>query len=98
MYIEAKKYGDLNNVINAEFSKIGSSLKISDDNSANELPFAYAIVENENKLSQLYLASKGTLYLADFWRNGVCLAQAQTKDINELVRTIDFWLSKDIST
>lgn len=98
MHLEIEKYGNINNILNLEFEKIKSPLRVQEDESLDKIPLTYARVENEKKLSQIYLAAKEKLYLPDFWRNGVCLAHGKTNDINELARVIEYWLLNDIST
>ena len=98
MYHEIEKYGNINKALNLEFEKIKSPLRVKEDESMDKIPLTYARVENGNKFSQIYLAAKEKIYLPDFWRNGVCLANGQTSEISELVKAIDYWLLKDVST
>lgn len=99
MYLELKIAGGLSNALNLEFEKISSDLRVSVDDELNKIvPFTYARVENDGKFSQVYIAADKKLYLPDFWRDGVCLAHAQTDNILNLAKAIDFWLSNDVST
>lgn len=97
MYLEIEKHGNINKALNLEFEKIKSPLRVQEDETMDKIPLTYARVENENKFSQIYLAAKEKLYMPDFWRNGVCLANGQTSEISELVKAIDYWLLKDVS-
>jgi hypothetical protein len=98
MYPELKKAGGLPKALDLEFAKINSALRVGVDNDLNIIPFTYARIENGSKFSQVYIAAKEKLYLPDFWRNGVCLAHAQTGNISQLAKVIDFWLCHDVST
>lgn len=98
MYFEIEKHGNINKALNLEFEKIKSPLRVQEDEPMDKIPLTYASVVNGNKFSQIYLAAKEKIYLVDFWRNGVCLANGQTNEINELVQAIDYWLLKDITT
>lgn len=98
MYPEIKKAGGLVNAINLEFEKIGSDLRVSTDDDLDKFPVVYARVEKDRKFSQIYIAAEKKLYLPDFWKEGVCLAHAQTDDITTLATVVDFWLCNDITT
>ncbi|MFC4635354.1 DUF6193 family natural product biosynthesis protein [Dokdonia ponticola] len=98
MYLEIEKYGNINNALNSEFAKIKSPLRVQESESIDKFPLTYALVEYRNKFSQIYLAGKKHVFLPDFWRDGVCLANGQTNELNELVRVVDFWLLNDVST
>lgn len=98
MYPEIEKAGGLTNALNLEFAKINSLLKVSTNGDLDKLPFTYARVENGGKFSQIYIAAEEKLYLPDFWRDGVCLAHAQTSNILDVVQAVDFWLNHDVST
>ncbi|MCB9233232.1 MAG: hypothetical protein H6581_16365 [Bacteroidia bacterium] len=98
MYLEIEKNGSINNALNIEFEKIKSPLRVNEENLADKFPLTYARLEYGNKFSQVYLAAKEKLFLPDFWRDGVCLANGKTSEIGELVRAIDFWLLKDVAT
>ena len=98
MYPELKKAGGLSNALNIEFAKINSSLRVVSNDYAYKIPVVYARVENDNKLSQIYIAAEEKLYMPDFWRDGVCLAHAKTNDISSLATVVDFWLNHDVPT
>jgi hypothetical protein len=98
LYPEIDEAGDLSNALNMEFEKINSSLRVAVDEDLNNLPFAYAMVENGKKYSQIYLAAETKLYLLDYWRDGVCLANGSIDNIRTLVESLNFWLSSDINT
>jgi hypothetical protein len=98
MYPEIEKAGGLSNALNIEFAKINSPLKVAIENNIDKLPFDYAMIENKNKFSQVYIGAEKKLYLPDFWRDGVCLANGQAENILELVKVLDFWLNHDITT
>lgn len=98
MYLEIEKHGSINEALNNEFESIGSPLQVVVDEKLLKLPMSWAIIKHENKYSQVHLAKEEELYLPDFWRNGVCLANGQTSDFKELVRVINYWLLEDVST
>lgn len=96
-YIEIEKAGGLNNALNLELINQKSYLKIQDDEVLKPIPFAFARIENKNKFSQVSIAKKEKLYLVDFWKDGVCLTHGKTNNILELVKTINFWLTEDVT-
>lgn len=98
MYPELEKNGGLQNSINIEFEKLNSILRVSKDTELDKIPFTYARIENGQKFSQVYIGAEEKLFLADFWKDGVCLAQGKTNKITELGQVLDFWLCQDIST
>lgn len=98
MYPEIKKVGGLASAINLEFEKLHSDLKVVVNKGYDQLPLNYAIVENGNKFSQIYLAAKEKLYLPDFWRDGVCLAHGRIDKISDLARAVDYWLTQNVTT
>lgn len=98
MYPELEKVGGLQNAINIEFQKINSILRVSQDIELDKIPLTYARIENGQKFSQVYIGTEEKLYLPDFWKEGVCLAHGQTKNISTLAQVLDFWLCNDITT
>jgi hypothetical protein len=98
MYTELDAAGGLGNALNAEFIKLNSCLKILFNNSLDKMPFPHSVVKRGKKLSQIYLAATEKLYLPDFWKEGVCLAQGQTNKLPDLARALDFWLCQDVTT
>jgi hypothetical protein len=98
MYPELDKVGGLLNAINIEFEKLNSTLRVSQDNELDKIPLTYARIENEQKFSQVYIGAEQKIYLPDFWKEGVCLAHGQTKNISDLALVFDFWLCNDITT
>lgn len=98
MYPELKKVGGLQKAIDIEFEKLNSVLKVSKESESDKFPITYARIENGQKFSQVYISAKEKLYLPDFWKEGVCLAHGQTKNISDLAQVLDFWLSKDVTT
>lgn len=97
LYPELTKVGGLCIGLNNTLESIGSEIRVRNDQ-MKELPFAYARVEKNNKFSQIYIASEEKLFLPDFWKDGVCLANGKTENINELAKSLDFWLNNDVST
>lgn len=98
MYPELDNAGGLANAINIVFAKLNSSMRVSIDQNDRKPPFAYARVENGNRFSQITIAAETKLYLTDFWKDGVCLANASTSDISEVARVVDYWLTQSVST
>ncbi len=98
MYPEITNAGGLSNAINIAFSEIQSKLKVLIDENTSKIPLTYSVIQRDNKYSQIYIAAKEKLYLPDFWKDGVCLANGKTGNIIELVRAIDFWINNDITS
>lgn len=98
MYPELDKVGGLQNAINIEFEKLNSTLRVSQESELDKIPLTYARVENGQKFSQVYIGAEEKIYLPDFWKEGVCLAHGQTKNISELAQVLDFWLCNGITT
>jgi hypothetical protein len=98
MYPELEKIGGLQNAINNELERLNSILRVSTDPHLEKIPLTYARIENEQKFSQVYINSEEKQYLLDFWKEGVCLAKGQTKNIEELGLALNFWLCKDVTT
>ena len=98
MYPELKKAGGLPIALNIELVKINSKFRVSDDDDLGKLPVTYARVQNGNKFSEVCIAAKEKLYLTDFWRDGVCLANASTNNIADLAKVVNFWLDQNAST
>lgn len=98
MYPELENVGGLGNAIENELKKLNSALRVSKNNELDIIPFTYARIENGQKFSQVYIGAEEKIYLPDFWKEGVCLANGHTKDISELSKAIEFWLCNDIST
>jgi len=97
-YSEIEIAGGLISALNFAFKKMGSELRVSNEDDPNFFPGAFAQIEKNNKLSQIYIASEEKLYLPDFWRDGVCLANGGVNDIDLLVECIDYWLNSQEST
>lgn len=98
LYAEIEIAGGLISALNFAFDKIGSELRVFNENEDNYFPRAYARIEKDNKFSQIYIASEKKLYLSDFWRDGVCLAHGGINDIDLLAECIDYWLSPKVTT
>lgn len=98
IYPELEKVGGLQNAIDIEFKKLYSTLRVSQDSELDKIPLTFARIENGHKFSQVYIGADEKIYLPDFWKEGVCLANGQTKDISELAKVLEFWLCNDIST
>lgn len=98
LYPEIESAGGLILALNNSFNKIGSTLRVANDNKSKFLPDAYARLEKDNKFSQVYIAAEEKLYLPDFWRDGVCLGHGKTPNIDNLAECIDFWLTTNVST
>jgi hypothetical protein len=90
LYPEIESAGGLIFALDAAFKKIGSAIRVSNEDDSKFFPGAYARIEKDNKFCQIYIAVEEKRYLSDFWRDGVCLANGGTNDINLLVESIDF--------
>lgn len=99
MYPELEIVGGLQKAIDIEFEKLNSDLRTTKDNDdLDKLPLTFALIENGQKFSQVYIGAEEKIYLPDFWKEGVCLAHGQTKNISDLAQVLDFWLCNDITT
>jgi len=98
MYPELEEAGGLKNAIDSEFKKINSVLRVLRSTELDKIPLTYARIENGQKFSQVYIGAEEKLYLPDFWKAGVCLANAKTNNISDLVQALDLWLCNDITT
>lgn len=98
LYPEIESAGGLIFALNISFNKIGSTLRVANDNDPKFFSGTYARIEKDNKFSQVYIAAEEKLYLPDFWRNGVCLGHGKTPDIEQLAECIDFWLTTNANT
>jgi len=98
MYPELEKVGGLQNAIDIEFEKLNSALRVTRGSDLDKIPLTFALVKNKQKFSQVYIGAEQKLYLPDFWKEGVCLAQGQTNNISDLVQALNFWLCNDITT
>ena len=96
LYPEIEGAGGLTFAVDIAFKKIGSVVRVVNDNDPKFFPGAYARIEKGNKSSQIYIAAEKKLYLPDFWRDGVCLAYGETDDIDLLAECIDYWLMSNI--
>ncbi|WP_299107162.1 DUF6193 family natural product biosynthesis protein [uncultured Tenacibaculum sp.] len=97
LYPELTKAGGLSIGLNNAFEAINSEIRVENER-PKERPFSYARIEKNNKFSQVYIASEEKLYLSDFWKDGVCLANGKTDNITNLVKSLHVWLNNDIST
>jgi len=98
MYPEIEKAGSLGNALDIEFTQIKSFLRVDRNYGTDKAPLTYAVVLNNDKFSEVYTAVNEKLYVPDFWRDGVCLANGSTSDIAQLIKSIDFWLRNDVTT
>lgn len=98
LYPEIANAGSLAKALDKQFETIKSSLRCTIDHNRDRPPFSYARVENNKRVSQVYLAADEKLYLSDFWRDGVCLAYGQTSSIDKLTEILNYWLSSDATT
>ena len=98
MYPELEEVGGLQNAIDIEFKKFNSNLRVTKDSELEKTPLTFALIKNGEKFSQVYIGAEEKLYLPDFWKEGVCLANGWTKNISDLVQVLDFWLCNDVTT
>lgn len=99
LYPEITNAGGFYKALNSEFENISSDLHVRpvDEESLFELKITCALVESKNKFSQIYLSSESKLYLPDYWKDGVCLANGSTDSINLLAKSIQEWLNSDLN-
>ncbi len=98
MYPELDAVGGLGNALNAEFKKLNSCLQPATTSPLNKTPVPHSVIKKGNKFSQISLAAHEPLYLLDFWREGVCLAQGKTTQLAALAKALDWWLCHDVTT
>ncbi|MCP9764194.1 hypothetical protein EGI31_14675 [Lacihabitans soyangensis] len=98
MYPELEKVGGLQNAIDFEFVKFNSNLRVLRESNLDEFPLNFSLIKNGKKFSQVYIGAEEKLYLPDFWKDGVCLANGHTKNISELIQVIDYWLCNEVTT
>ena len=98
LYPEIESAGGLIFALNFAFDKIDSELRVANDNDPNFFPGVYARIEKDNKFSQIYIAVEKKLYLPDFWRDGVCLANGGIDDIEQLAECINYWVTTKANT
>lgn len=92
-YPEIEAAGGLTFAIDIAFKKIGSALRVANEDDPKFFPCVFALIEKDNKFSQIYIAAEEKLYLPDFWRDGVCLGYGKTDNIELLAECVDFWLT-----
>ena len=93
-YSDVIDAGGLHIAIANALTSIGSSLV------ATSLPdkmrfIAYGRVARGVRFSQTYMAAEERLFLFDFWRDGVHLANGRTPDLTEVATLIDLWVGKE---
>ena len=98
MYPELEKVGGLQNAIDIEFEKLNSELRVTRDSDLDNIPLTFALIKSGQKFSQICIGAEEKLYLADFWKEGVCLAHGVTKNISDLAEVIGFWHCNNITT
>lgn len=95
---EISAAGGLKKALDLEFNKINSPLRVFDDEMLSQTSTTYVRIENARKFSQIYMTVDKKLYLLDFWRDGVCLANGQTDNLAELAKVLNFWLCEVVTT
>lgn len=97
-YPEIESAGGFVPALNVAFKNIGSVLRVSNELNGNTFPGSYALIEHDDKFSQIYIASEEKLFLPDYWRQGVCLAHGKIDELELLAKSIEFWLNNDVKT
>src|SRR5262245_44507568 len=93
-YPDLVRQGGLASSIEAALIEIGSSLSVS--RPEGQIPFITQVrIESGNRFSQVFSAAAERLFLIDFWRLGVCLAQGSTPSIGDAAKSIHKWISSD---
>lgn len=90
LYPELVEAGGLAAVVQRHFEENGSQLRVQD--TATDLPFAYARVEHEGRSSQLCIAAKHRAFCADFWDRGVQYGDGWAATLDEAVEAIGLFL------
>ena len=98
MYPELVSANSLAEAIQLKIQELDLDLKCARPKELDDFPVEFAIIEKGNKFSQIYIGGEKRIFLPDFWRNGVCLANGGTDNLNELVKAIDLWINSNVST
>jgi hypothetical protein len=96
--------GGLADALQRELESVGSTLRVRtlmddghDRKIVRHFP-SYAVVEYEERFSQVYIAAKERLFLFDFWKRGVVLANASTPDLKNVALAINLWVAQKATT
>ncbi|RKR05767.1 hypothetical protein C8C83_5116 [Flavobacterium sp. 90] len=96
--MEIEKNEGIAEILNREFAKINSTLKVLISENPSKVSQNSAIVENGNRFSQINIIEEEKIYRSDFWRDGVYLASGKAPNITEFVKALDYWLCQDVTT
>jgi hypothetical protein len=94
-YPDVAAAGGLAGAVAIALREIGSSLS-ADRAGVNFI--SYARVEAGERFSQIYMAAGERLFLIDFWRKGVQLAEGSIDDLQMVATVIDAWVRRAPST
>jgi hypothetical protein len=89
LYPDILRAGGLGQRIQEALRAIGSQVVVAPD---KDMPFFYARVESGGRWSQVKIAAEERLFLADFWSDGVRLADLSITTPEDLVAAIEFWV------
>lgn len=100
LYTDITEAGGLAQAVQAQLGAIGSPLRVEkeDPDFAGLLPFAWEVVQQDQRFSQIKIAKHQRLFMMDFWDRGVCLAHASTPVLAKVAEVINAWIAKDVST
>ena len=85
---------NLTNVFDREMRKINPELKIEPFDLKNPLPY-YAKFEKNEKSCQILLAKNKRVFLVDYWKQGILLANSGIGNKRNAALSINEWLMKD---
>lgn len=105
LYPDLISAGSLARSLQQMLVEIGSSLEVRsfedllDSKQKDEIKGfpAYARIEHGERFSQIYMALKERLFLFDFWRRGVMLANATTPDLKAVAASIHRWIADSVT-
>ncbi len=88
--------GDLVRFIQNHLVGIGSDLTVNGLD-ADVKFVVYARVEREDRFSQIYLAAEERMFMADYWRKGVMLANGASANAEDICKSLQSWIQNKCS-
>lgn len=97
-YPEVVTAGTLSGAVNVALREVCSTLAASAPEPPQPFSVTYARIKRGSRFSQIYVAAKERLFLMDFWRRGVCMANGKSPDLSQVASALDFWISRSETT
>lgn len=100
LYTDLTEAGGLGTAIQAQLEAMASPLRVKqeDPKFAGLFPFAWEVVEQGQRFSQIKIAKHQRLFMFDLWDRGVCLAHASTPVLPQVAEAIDAWIAQGVTT